>query len=178
MTRYGKLAILTILAGCSSGLDSGVQGDKPVSALDTAEATDLCEATVEYLENTVPASYVQERQCTIRALSTTTTPTECEADLSACLEDPPSDDFFGDLTCDMAGPVDDCNATVDAVEACWTADTEIYKTWLDEFTCDDAGNLPVLMELRDPPPVPQECIDAGAMGCDELTDGLYGRGEG
>jgi hypothetical protein len=175
--RLEWMAAVALLAGCSSGIDSGVEGSKPVSTLSTAESMDLCLAVADYLTATFPQDYAEDRNCTIRALGSTTTPEDCEAMRSACLADAPPSDFFGDIDCSVTGPIEGCDASVDSVEACYTADVEIYRSRLDELDCSLAGNLPVLMELQEPPPVPSECVSAGAMACDELSDGLIPRGD-
>jgi hypothetical protein len=175
----GWMSALVLLAGCSSGIDSGVEGGKPVSTLDEPESMALCVAVVDYLTATFPEGYSEERNCTIRALSMTATPEDCEAMRAACLADPPPDGLFdfGDIDCDTTGPIPDCDASVDSVEACYTADIEVYRSRLDELDCSIAGNLPVLMELMEPPAVPSECAEAGAMACPELSDGLIPRGD-
>lgn len=163
-----------LLGGCSKGIDSGVEGSKPVSTLTEAEARDLCLAAADYLSSILDEGYDADRICTIQALGSSTTPEDCEAMRRACFEEPPQRD---DVDCSRAGPFPDCDATVDSVEACYTAEIDAYASKLDEADCSLAGNLPALMALMTPPPVPSECVEAGAMACNDLSDGLFDRGD-
>lgn len=165
-----------ILAGCSSGLDSGVQGDKPVSAITTAEATQFCEATRDYLQGRLSRDQQDDIYCTGQALGMTSNPDDCAAMRSACLAGPIDITYIDEsFDCSGAGPVDGCDATVDSVESCYTADIELYIDRLAMIDCSIAGNIPALEELQEPLPVPSECTSAGAMACPFLEDGLIGR---
>ena len=66
-----------------------------------------------------------------------------------------------------------CQATVGQVEACVTADTEIYLDYVRAPTCAAAGNIPELERLLAVPPPPMECEILRSV-CPSLGDGFYG----
>ena len=157
--------------GCTSGYDSGAPDDKQASDLEPAEAQTACESYVAYIDAKIGAAERAERACVFRALFRTTSPEDCEANVTSCLADPPPDGFDVDCSDPFVSPF--CQATIGQVEACVTADTEIYLDYVRAPTCAAAGNLPELERLLAVPPPPMECEILRSV-CPSLGDGFYG----
>ena len=171
--RAWMTSIVLVLVGCTGSYDSGAPDDKQASDLDDAEARTACESYVAYIDGKIGAAERAERACVIRALFATTNPDECEVNVTSCLADPPEDGFDTDCSDPFLDPF--CQATVAQVEACVTADTELWLDYVRAPSCAAAGNLPELERLAEQPAPPMECEILRSV-CPSLADGFYGTG--
>lgn len=162
-----------VLGACGGGgYDSGVDSSKPLDTLTDAEARTACESLNDYLNRQLSVTEQYEVNCTIDALGTTTNPDACRAAVSTCLAGMP-ERLFTEADCSTATTTTDCSAPVGQVERCVTADLDVNLDRIDRIRCDIAGNLPELMALQTPPPVPSACTSLE--GCPAFRDGFIGR---
>ncbi|MGE0789535.1 MAG: hypothetical protein AB7S26_27930 [Sandaracinaceae bacterium] len=156
MRNNAGLLALVCLVGCSSGYKSGVDGQKPVSTLSMDEAQTACTNLSVYFRDSYTEQDSISFQCYLRALSTTTDPTACQADYNACIIDPP-DVSRPTIDCTNAQVDSECNATVSQVESCVTDYVNASLDRIHEVDCSVAGNIPELQRLQTPPPRSSSC---------------------
>ncbi|MCA9605171.1 MAG: hypothetical protein KC619_06235 [Myxococcales bacterium] len=156
--RLRLVVVASILTACSSGYSSGVDGSKPFSTLTDAEARTACENLNDYLASSFPAARLDQTNCYIQALGSTTSPSSCEAAHQACLGSPPGGPLTFSRT-DCTGVMNDptCTARVSEVEACLTARVEAQKDQLDVLDCSIAGDEAAIGRARATPLAPAEC---------------------
>ncbi len=158
MTRRPWLLLAALLASaCTNGYSSGVDGSKPVSSLTVAEATTAClNLGLYYQEQLTEDDFVRFRCYGLALSDVTATPTQCQAQYDACQADPPAVDP-PTVDCTNAMSDSSCNARVSQLESCITARVQQQRDFIAGLDCSVAGNVPELMRLREPLPLPPEC---------------------
>ncbi|MCB9593151.1 MAG: hypothetical protein H6719_10500 [Sandaracinaceae bacterium] len=158
MRLWIVLTAALLASACSSGFSSGVDGSKPFSTLTPAEAMTACESLNDYVQSTFPPAQIDQTNCYLQALESTTSPSDCQTSYEACLSSPPS----GPLSfrrSDCSGVTNDptCTARVSEVESCLTARIGDQKDQLDAIDCSIAGDPAAIRDASATLTAPPEC---------------------
>lgn len=151
-----KTGLITTILGAasmavacgSSGVSSGVPGNKTGEEITDDEAEMLCEATFDYMETQI----TDQRQCELSAgvmaavetagsgdLDDEALQQACQEATDECVENGDAEMLIPDSTCTGAmGSVEECTATVSEIELCLTESIDGAAEQLDELpTCSD-----------------------------------------
>lgn len=154
-----------LLAGCGGGgpINSGVDSSKPASELSDDEIEQVCEATVDYIEQ----QDLHDASCRGQGLAAAIGAVivgggddemqdACEVAYDACIDAGPEE---ADCNPDSVA-VDDCDSTVGEIETCMADSIDEYATTADQIpSCSEltVDSLEDLDDMAEPPEEPESC---------------------
>jgi hypothetical protein len=180
-----------LLAGCGgggSGINSEVDGTKRGDELDAQELDQVCEATLNYLEDQVDvrttlckmAGVARGVQAYIAGDGTEEIQEQCNFGYDECWADDDVEEATDNLTCtNTPASAPDCEVTVDVYEQCQTDRVNAQVERAAEIAeCDDLTEenidqaLADLEDVVEAPVEPASC-DEVAEVCPNALDGLF-----
>ena len=123
-----------VLAGCNSGLDTGLEPSKVYDDLTGAEQQQFCEAFDDYAWSHISPPELARYACIVTAIRNAYSAAECKQLADACEANSDSLVTMGVL-CDNPLTTEPCSATVGDMEVCLTAMQERYRPWVKQWDC-------------------------------------------
>lgn len=166
LTSLAIVVSTGFLAGCGGGggVNSGIDDSKPGNELTAQEIDQVCEATLDYVEEQVDLMDLTCRGTGVVAATIANglgggdedIQAACQAAYEDCLENDAIEDSDWNLTCDDSpDSVPECDATVGQYETCMTDFVDQFAVYSDEILpCDEINeeNIDQVVESAQNPP--------------------------
>ena len=142
------LACTLVACGSSSGgpVDSGLPAERKGSELSDAEATQLCEARAEHLAAQLDTDDLHHQSCVIAGITAASLGggmvETCQTVYDMCMQMEYKPTDGGDNTCMLGFELTTCDATVSALEDCFTEQNDATATAFKAASCDDLNKEP------------------------------------